>query len=169
MVNGRRLMGVRLLSTAAAAGLLHAAFTLYWASGGRWLLSTVGAWAVRLADSRPVVAAALLGIVAVVKIAGSVVPVLVEAGRIRGRRRWRALEWAGAAVLIAYGLFNVTVAWGVLSGLITATGGYDHAAELGHAALWDPLFLLWGLLLVGGLVMTRDFPDRSPRSEISVP
>jgi len=161
------LAGLRLLFAAAAVGLLHAGFTVYWASGGRWLLRTVGTWAVRLADDRPGAAGAVLGVVAVVKVAGAVVPVLVEAGHIGGRRRWRALERAGAAVLIGYGLLNVTVAWAVLSGVIAAAGGYDRSAELGHAALWDPLFLLWGLLLAAGLVMTRNAPARSAASEIN--
>jgi hypothetical protein len=30
------------------------------------------------------------------------------------------------------------------------------AAQLGHAALWDPLFLIWGALLAAGLRLTRD-------------
>lgn len=166
-MSGPRRLGVRLLFGAAAVGLVHAGFTLYWALGGRWLLRTVGAWAVRLAEDRPVATAVTLGVVAAVKIAGSVVPVLVETGHVRGRRRWRALEWAGAAALIAYGLLNVTVAWAVLGGLITTAGGYDPAAEWGHGALWDPLFLLWGLLLAAGLVMTRTTVVRSVASEPS--
>jgi len=147
--------GVRLLVAAAAVGLVHAGFTIYWAAGGRWLLRTVGSWAVELADDRPRAAGAVLGVVALVKIAGSVIPVLVETGHVGGRRRWRALEWAGAVVLVGYGLLNVLVAWAVLGGLLTSAGGYDRSAELGHAALWDPLFLLWGLLLAAGLATTR--------------
>lgn len=147
--------GVRLLVAAAAVGLVHAGFTIYWAVGGPRLLRTVGSWAVELVDDRPGVAGAVLGVVAVVKISGSLVPVLVEAGRVGGRRRWRALEWIGAAVLVGYGLLNVVVAWAVLGGLVTSADGYDRSAELGHAALWDPLFLLWGLLLAAGLAKTR--------------
>lgn len=150
-----RAPGVRVLVAAAAVGLVHAGFTVYWAAGGRWLLPTVGAWTVRLADERPVTTTVVLGLVALAKISGSVVPVLVEVGRIGWRHFWRVLEWAGAVVLIGYGLVNVVVAWAVLAGLITAEGGYDRAAELGHAALWDPLFLLWGLLLAVGLRRTR--------------
>ena len=154
-MDGAPVTGVRLLVAAAAVGLVHAGFTIYWAVGGRWLLRTVGSWAVELVDDRPGVAGAVLGVVAVLKISGSLVPVLVEAGRVGGRRRWRALEWAGAVVLLGYGLLNVVVAWAVLGGLVTSADGYDRSAELGHAALWDPLFLLWGLLLAAGLATTR--------------
>lgn len=162
------LTGSRLLLSATAVGLVHAAFTVYWATGGRWLLPTVGAWAVRLADERPGAAGAVLGLVAVVKVAGSVVPVLVETGHVGGRGRWRAVEWAGAAVLIGYGLLNVVVAWAVLAGVITSAGGYDRTAEWGHAAIWDPLFLLWGVLLAAGLWTTRKAPVLRAANQIGV-
>ena len=147
--------GIRLLVAAAAVGLLHAAFSLYWALGGRWLLRTVGAWAVQLADNSPAATGVVLGLLAALKVAGAVVPVLVETGKLRGRRAWRTLTWFGACGLVAYGLLNVLVAWSVLAGLVTPHGGYDAAAMMGHAALWDPLFLVWGLLLAGGLARTR--------------
>lgn len=57
----------------------------------------------------------------------------------------------------------------VLAGRITTTGGYERTAELGHAALWDPLFFAWGLCLAAGLVLTRRatvtpyFPARKSR------
>ena len=52
--------GRRLLFAAAAAGLVHAGFSLYWAFGGRRLLGTVGQWLVDLARARPVAAGAVL-------------------------------------------------------------------------------------------------------------
>lgn len=141
---------------AALAGLLHAAASLYWALGGRWLLDTVGAWAVELAASAPVSAGLALGGIALVKALGGVVPLLVEAGRWPGSRRWwRALEWVGAAGLLLYGGVNAVVAGLVLAGVIRPDGGYDAAAMWGHAALWDPLFALWGLALGIGLWRSR--------------
>lgn len=155
MVGSRRERGRRLLWVAGTIGVVHAGFSLYWALGGRWLLPTVGQWAVRLADRSPVAAGVALGAVAAVKLTASAVPVLVEAGTLPGRRAWRAAEAGGAALLLVYGLFNVVVAWAVLTGVITSAGGYDHAAEFGHAALWDPLFFLWGAFLAAGLTLTR--------------
>jgi hypothetical protein len=153
--NGRAdRLGIRLLVGAATVGLLHAAFTMSWAAGSRWLLRTVGEWAVELADRSPAAAAVGLGAVALVKVAGAVVPVLVETRSWRGRRWWRGLAWAGAVVLIGYGSVNVLVSWAVLSGWLVPVGGYDAAAQWGHAALWDPLFLLWGVLLAAGLTRT---------------
>ena len=168
---------------AAGAGTIHAGFSAYWALGGRWLLDTVGAWAVDLADRNRAGSASGLGAIAVLKLAGAVVPLLTErhqpgptgTWRRRGatpragartlatpaigsrwRTRLRGLEWAGAGVLVLYGGINTAVAWLVLGGAIVVDGGYDRAAELGHAALWDPLFLIWGLSLATGLRATRD-------------
>ena len=144
-----------MLWLAAAAGTVHGLFSLYWALGGHWLLDTVGAWAVELADDSPVAAGVALAGIAAVKFAGAAVPLLVEAGRIRGRRGWRIAEWAGAAFLILYGGANTVIAWLVLLGGLVPAGGYDRAAMIGHAALWDPLFLLWGLALGAGLALSR--------------
>lgn len=144
---------------AAAAGLVHAGFSAYWALGGRWLLDTVGQWAVRLAVEAPVGAGLVLGLVAILKAAGAAVPIMVEQGRLGGRRFWRVLEWVGAVGLLLYGLVNVVVAWGVLTGVIATPGGFDRRAQLGHAALWDPLFLIWGVSLVIGLSLSRS-PSR---------
>ncbi len=146
---------MRLLVAAAVAGLVHAAFSLYWAVGGRWLLPTVGQWAVRLADGSPVGAGAALGVIALLKVVGALVPLAVEAGALPGRRWWRRAEAGGAGLLLVYGLGNMLIAWAVLAGIVTSADGYDRAAELGHAALWDPLFFLWGAGLAAGLSVTR--------------
>lgn len=152
-----------MLWLAAGVGIVHGLFSLYWALGGRWLLDTVGAWAVDLAVDAPVAAGIVLALIAVVKFAGATVPLLVESDRMSGRRGWRVAEWVGAAVLVVYGLANTVVAWFVLAGVIVPDGGYDRAAMIGHAALWDPLFLCWGLFLGAGLALTRTPTFTNPR------
>lgn len=152
-----RRAGIRPLLLAALVGLVHAGFSAYWALGGQALLDTVGAWAVRLAREEPAVSAAGLGAVALLKVAGAVIPPWVEA-RVTddGRRRaWRTVEWLAGCALMAYGGLNTVVSTLVLRGVIAPAGGYDERAQLGHAVLWDPLFLLWGALLTAGLWRTR--------------
>lgn len=148
-----------LLLGAAAAGLVHAASSLYWALGGRWLLNTVGTWAIDLADRAPARAAVLLLIIAGVKIGGALCPLLNETGRLPGSSRtWRRVFLAGAVLLIGYGGLNTIGAW---MGIVL-----DHtvtASRLGHAALWDPLFLLWGVLLLLG-IRAPTGPITAPRS-----
>lgn len=148
-------IGVLALWSAAVAGLVHAGFSLYWALGGRWLLDTVGAWAVDLARDRPAEAAIGLLAVTCAKTAGAMLPVLATTGRAPWPGLWRGLAWCGAVVLIAYGALNVVVSGLVLAGVIVPSGGHDRAAMIGHAFLWDPLFLLWGLFLLVGLSLTR--------------
>ncbi len=115
----------------------------------------VWAWATGLAESAPVGAGLVLGVVALLKVAGAVVPVLVERGRLGGRLIWRRLVWAGGVVLMLYGIATTAVAWAVLLGVVSTAAGYDARAQLGHAALWNPLFALWGALLLVGLRRSR--------------
>lgn len=143
------------LWVACAAGLVHAAFSLYWAVGGRWLLDTVGQWAVDLADRAPLTTGLALMAVVAVKVAGASVPLLVESGRLPWRRFWRIVSAIGAGVIVVYGGLNTVIAWAVLAGQVEVSGGYDRTAMLGHAALWDPLFLIWGAFLGVGLWQTR--------------
>lgn len=149
-------LGLRLLYAAAVVGLVHAAFSLYWAVGGEWLLSTVGQWTLDLRSSRPGLAALALIVIAAVKAAGAVLPLLATLNRVRWPRLWRGLAWAGAPVLVLYGGANTLVGTLVLAGAIRPDGGYDRQAMIGHTYLWDPLFLVWGVLLLGGLWITRD-------------
>ncbi|WP_156384338.1 DUF3995 domain-containing protein [Marmoricola sp. Leaf446] len=134
------------LVVAAVAGTLHAAVSAYWGLGGDALLETLGRRVVeQFADARWV-----LLVVAAVKLAGALVPPLL-ARRGRLGRGWRVLCWLGAAVLVLWGGLNTVVGGLVLSGVIDPDGGYDRPAMVGHALLWDPLFLVWGIALALGL------------------
>jgi hypothetical protein len=136
---------------ACTAGVVHAAFSFYWALGGRWLLPTVGAWAVDAAEEAPVTAGFLLGAIGLVKLLAATIPVAVAAGRMPWPRLWRAVCWIGGSFLLVYGSANVAVSTAVLLGAITPHGGYDEDAMIGHALLWDPLFALWGVALLAWL------------------
>ncbi|WP_289603599.1 DUF3995 domain-containing protein [Arthrobacter sp. zg-Y877] len=135
--------------------MLHAGFSLYWALGGPWLLDTVGRWAVQESTESPVRTGLLLGFVALLKAAAAVIPTAAAYGRIRWPGLWRAVSWVGAAVLVLYGGANTVVSNAVLAGLIRPAAGYDRTATIGHAWLWDPLFLLWGVALLGYLMLSH--------------
>lgn len=147
--------GRMLLYGACLAGSVHAAFSLFWALGGRWLLDTVGQGAVDFVRESPVAAGALLTAVGLLKAAGAVVPLLAEYDVLPWRRLWRAVAAVGAGVLILYGGAYTALSWSVLLGWISVPGGYDRTSQIGHAALWDPLFVVWGVLLGAGLWTTR--------------
>lgn len=148
--------------TAGLAGVAHAGFSAYWALGGRWLLATVGQWAVDLATGHPLAAGIALALVAAAKLLGATIPLGVAYGRVPWPRFWRGISWAGGLLLVAYGGVNTIVALGVLGGVIRPGGGYDADAMRGHAYLWDPLFLLWGGALVLSLWLSRQSSRTAP-------
>ena len=162
----RRSWEDRLLTGAAVAGITHAAFSLFWALGGRWLLPTVGQWAVDYAREAPLATGILLSCVAGVKCAVALAPLLASRGRLPHPRMWRGLAWIAAVVLTGYGAVNSIVAWLVLGGVLRPEGGFDRQSMSGHAYLWDPLFLVWGLLLGAGLFVGAR--ERRKRAEPSV-
>lgn len=141
--------------------MVHAGFSLYWALGGRWLLATVGQWAVEMSTEEPWTTGISLGLVAAAKLAGATIPVGVAHERVPWPRFWRGVSWAGGLLLVAYGALNTIVPLVVLAGLIQPEGGYDADALRGHAYLWDPLFVLWGAALVLSLWFSRPRPTET--------
>ncbi len=145
---------------ALVVGLAYATISVYWALGGKWLLSTVG-----ISLSQPGQAgraAALLAVwgAAVVKAVAAVLPLLVVIGwQDMTDRRWsrsaRRLAWVEAAILTGYGLVLTVPGLLVQADVIKAAANADHTALEWHAYLWDPWFLLWGILVVIALRRSR--------------
>ncbi|ACL41359.1 conserved hypothetical protein [Pseudarthrobacter chlorophenolicus A6] len=157
MTSGRSLAVSRsLVWVAGVAGTVHAAFSAYWAAGGQWLLATVGTWAVDLSADAPLEAGLALAGIAVVKLLAAAIPVGAAYGRVPWPGLWRRVAWCGGSFLVVYGGVNAAVSSAVLAGLIRPDGGYDRAAMMGHAWLWDPLFFVWGAALVLSLWFSRD-------------
>ncbi|GHD52493.1 DUF3995 domain-containing protein [Mycetocola manganoxydans] len=150
-----------LVWTAGVVGILHAAASLYWAVGGQWLAATAGQWALDLSVEAPVATKVGLGFIALLKFLAAIIPVAVAYGRVPGARFWRSISWVGGILLIAYGGLNTILGAVVLAGLITPDGGYDRAALMGHALLWNPLFFIWGAALILSLWFSRHDRRRS--------
>ncbi len=138
-------------AVAALLGTVHAAFSFYWAVGGRWLIETLGERIVTTFASMTWV----LIPVGLVKLAAAALPAWWDARGWPAAHLSRTLCWLGAAVLIGWGGVNTLVAHLVLSGAFHPDGGYDRPGMMGHAWLWDPLFLAWGTAVVLGLVGSR--------------
>ncbi len=139
-------------AVAALVGTVHAAASLHWALGGDLLVGTVGDWARSWREDSPLAAGTALGAIGVGKLAGAWVPWLAARG---GGPRYglRLACWLGAGLLVLYGLANTLGANLALTGLLGAPD--DLVATRGHAWLWDPLFLAWGLALAAGLRRPR--------------
>lgn len=140
-----------LLVAAAVVGLVHAAVSAWWMLGGTWLLETLGERVMEAFDGR----LWMLAPVVAVKLVAAVGPVWLDARGWPARRLTRATSWLAAVVLVAWGGANVVVSNLVLAGVLTPSGPLDRPAVIGHAWLWDPLFLLWGALLALGLWRAR--------------
>ncbi len=139
------------LLIAAVAGTVHGLFSLYRAAGGSWLVGTLGRQLVdEFAGKRW-----LLVPVAAIKIAFAVLSLVLARLAWPGSRPWRIVCWAGAAVLVVWGGVNTLTGNLVLAGVVVPGGGYDHDGMVGHAWLWDPLFLVWGVALAVALLLTR--------------
>jgi len=136
-------------------GLAYAAISVYWAVGGTWLLDTVGISLSQPGQSGRTAALLAVWGAAVVKAIAAALPVLaVLSGGAslrtadRGRRRLvRVLAWVEAAILVVYGLILTATGLLVQAGLIRASANANHLALKWHAYLWDPWFLVWGILV----------------------
>jgi uncharacterized protein DUF3995 len=133
---------------AFAVGLLYAVVSLYWALGGTWLLDTVGAPFDQKGGAGSLVL--VVWVAVVLKLIGAVLP-LLALRRLPWRRLVRVLAWVEAVVLTLYGLV-----W-TLGGVLAEAGvaGSASHAQAWHAALWDPWFLVWGLLVTVALLRSR--------------
>jgi len=150
--------GRGLATAALIGGLLYSALSVYWGLRGAWLLDTLGGSLERAGRTgygnvmlAVWAAAALKGIAAVL-------PMLAVHGIAR-RPGWdravRALAWTEAAVLTGYGLILTSAGVLTQTGTVHTSPTADHHALAWHAYLWDPWFLLWGLLVTAALVRSR--------------
>lgn|SRR6266498_1103348 len=111
---------------AAAVAFGYALVSLYWALGGRGLISTVGGYAEQFAHGGGVVAVLVAVAVAVAKVAGGLLALVLV--RPWGRvipRGWLLIVSAGTSVLlVVYGGLNVTAGALVLWGVIHPAGAW---------------------------------------------
>lgn len=151
MAQARTRPGSGWLWTAAALGALHAAVSVYWGLGGRVLRETIGQQMLQAFAGLE----GLLVLVGAAKLAAAMAPAALDAAGWPLRRLTRPAAWAGAAALVLWGGANTVVGNLVLAEVIVPDSGYDRPAMIGHAWLWDPLFLAWGGCLIVGLLRSR--------------
>ena len=147
--------GTRTALAACLVGLAYAGISVYWASGGTWLIATVGASLGRPGGQGPAVAA---GAAVVSKVVGALLPLVVVRRVLEGSWARRALvvAWVEAGLLVVYGF-----AWSATEILVEVVGSppaSERRAYAWHAYLWDPWFLLWGLLVAAALLRRRAQP-----------
>lgn len=135
---------------AAGCAFAFAAVSFYWGSGGTLGLATVGREAVELSRSGDFRIYLALWFVGLVKVAGGLLALaLVQPWGVRRFPRWMLLAagWAGTVLLFLYGMLNMAVQLLVLGGMIEVPANMDWRGFYGHLYLWEPWFVIWGLLL----------------------
>ena len=155
--------GLGAARTAVVVGLLFAAVSVYWGLGGTWLLDTVGGSLERGGQAGNTSVMLAVWAAVAVKIIAAVLPLLAfrRVTSPAWNRSARVLAWAEAAALTIYGLVLTTAGLLVQADVIHAANA-DHRALAWHAYLWDPWFLLWGLLVAAALLRSRDHRSCTP-------
>jgi Protein of unknown function (DUF3995) len=151
-------MSYAFAGAAAVVGGAFVAVSVYWGLGGTRLLDTVGSGIASSGNAQSGLALVASWGGAVAKAVAAVLPWL--AVRTMRSARWqrptRILAWIEGVVLTAYGGVLTTVGLLVQSGVIATGPHADHRALRWHAYVWDPWFLVWGLLVVAALSASRD-------------
>jgi len=151
-------IGFAAVWAALVLGLLYGVVSAYWGLGGVWLLDTVGGSLEQQARAGTAIVKAAAWFAVVLKLVAAVLPLLVL--RRLGSTGWwdRALwvlAWTEAAILNIYGLVLTATGLLVQAGVIRVSPTADHRALAWHAYLWDPWFLIWGLLVTTALLRSR--------------
>lgn len=134
---------------AAAAAFLFAGVSLYWGLGGTAGVSSLGGRIEELAVARDRTLMAFVWASVVVKGAiGVLALALVQPwGRRLPRCRLLPAAWTAAALLTLYGVLQETSVVLVKFGVIETPEPRDSSALLWRLLVWEPWFLVWGVLL----------------------
>jgi len=100
---------------------------------------------------------------AVLKTVAAVLP-LVALRRVP-RPRWNrtvwVLAWAAGAFLTIYGLLQTAMSQLAAAGVIHAPASAVGRPQTWSGYLWDPWFLIWGLLVIAALLRGRNRRTRT--------
>ena len=130
---------------ACAWAVVFAAASFYWAAGGTAGEDTVGGVITRLPGI-----VALLWVTGALKVIGALLALALVRpwGRVLPRWLLLTLSWAGGVGLTAYGAIPLVVNGLMVAGVLHGPGPVDWTLMRWHVFLWDPWWLLGGLLFV---------------------
>jgi hypothetical protein len=144
---------------AAAWSFVFAAMSFYWAAGGTAGAETLGNEIERLAEERDSGFVAELWVTAILKVLGGLLALALAQPRwdLVPARALGIAGWIAGGLITLYGAGNL-----IQHGLMEA-GAVDTPDDLGseavtwHLALWDPWWLLGGILF---LLAAREYARR---------
>lgn len=134
---------------AFVVGLLFAVVSVYWAAGGTAGLDTLGGQIEELARARDPTLVAVVWVTAALKLIGAVLGLALAQAWGRRVPRWILLSasWAASTILVLYGGLQITGLLLVLPGVAQPDGPVHLTVIYWRLFLWEPWFLVWGLLL----------------------
>lgn len=135
---------------AATWALIFAALSFYWAAGGTAGVQTLGPAIDRLGASRDPGFIALVWATGILKAIGGVVALaLVQSwGKVMPRWLLLAAAWGGGVLALLYGAASLLQHALMVAGVIATPAGLGAAAARWHLLLWDPWWLLGGILFL---------------------
>jgi len=141
--------------------------SVYWGLGGTTLLDTVGGSLERGGRAGDLVVVLALWAAVALKVIAAALPLLAiyRLGGARWQRLVWALAWIEAVVLVIYGLVLTIVGLMVQAGVVAASASADHRALAWHTYLWNPWFLVWGLVVTAALLRARHRDRRTTRPD----
>lgn len=153
---------------AFGVGTAYAGISAYWGAGGMWLLPTVGGVFEKWGHSGGAGVLLLQWSVVVVKVIAAALPLLAiyGLGPISCRKVIQLLAWIDGSVMAVYGLIWTASGLAVQAGIVRVPPHADHRALRWHAFLWDPWFLIWGLLIIVAL-SSRKFASNTERRRVN--
>lgn len=147
--------GRRWAVAAFVVGLAYALVSMSWGLGRTWALATVGGELASAGRSGNAALGVVVWVSVVLKLTAATLGLAVTRAHHRPRALVVAAAWVAAGVLTVYGGVLTFVGWLVQTDVIHAGADADQRALAWHAFLWDPWFLIWGLLLAAALWRSR--------------
>ena len=144
--------------------LAFSAISFYWAAGGTAGSDTIGPAITSMAHDPAFIA--LLWITGTLKLLGGLLALALVRpwGRALPRRVLLTAAWGGGILMALYGGASWVQEGLMVTGVIRIPAGLGQTAAVWHVLLWDPWWLLGGILfLIAAWSFGRRTSDRSER------
>ncbi|MDI6099267.1 DUF3995 domain-containing protein [Actinoplanes sp. NEAU-A12] len=147
---------------AAVWALAFTALSVYWACGGTVGEGTIGAAIEGSAVAREPDFVLLLWVTAVLKFMAVLLALTLIGRLFRWVPRWMRLTagWVAAVLLLGYGLANLVQHLLMWTGAVAVPDGLGSAALPWHLLLWDPIWIVGGILFTATAIYASSKPRR---------
>lgn len=146
---------------AAMWALAFALMSFYWAAGGTLGANTLATGIANLSEKRDFWFVAILWLTGALKLLGTFIAVKLAHPPfpLLPYRLSRLAAWLGGSFMILYGGANLTVRAIMAVRLLGTPDSMHSTAARWHLLLWDPWWLLGGLLFVSSAWAAPHRPD----------